>query len=868
MMKKILVTTGIVLALFLLVLFLLPFFININDIVAKQIPVIEKKIHRKVAIGDVKLTILSGLGAKINNVSISNNPDFKQQNFVRIEKLKANVKLLPLLKKEIMISSVSIERPSVVIERNAQGKMNFSDMIVSAETEKEAKNAPAATETKDPLSTLENIQISKISIREGNFKFFDSSDAKASKEIALDKFNLLIKGVSLSQKIYIDLDTDIYASPKAVHVALSGDLGPIGKNPEPDNIPVDLTLSLSDINFSHLASYMKGMSVKSGSMNAITTLKGKLRDKLQCRINLDWDNLNMVLDDTASKDSSARQLIINGPWKIETDISGPPKKLGDTAIGPMEDLGFKSNVDATGGKIVFGNLFQKDSGTPFSIGLSGRLKKDTLRIDDLKIILSKIVLKGSADIGHLADPFIDGKVSIAPTPLSALAPVLPMLKTYELDGILELSDTRFKGKIDELKNLKGISGNLTIKNGSAASAELGKKFEKIQASAIIANNAIRIKNTSLRIGKSDLSINATVRNPMKPDISFNLGSSYLDLDALLGSPSGKKKAESAKKEAAAGSTPKAKTTLKAKTSEKENAPDLKVAGKVSIKKCIYDKLVLENVLAELVYADAVATLKNLTFNTLGGDISTSAKINLDNMQSPRWSADLTTRNIDANSALSQFTSIKDTFYGKFNIKSSFQGKGSDWPMISKTLAGSGSADIINGKLANVNLLDAVGQSLLKFQGLGQLAQIVSPGTQTKVKETSFQNLSGKFNIRDGKILLDTMAMSTRDFTLSGAGNIGLDKKLDLRTSLVLPQSTSARLEKDRIMRYLLNKDKRLEIPCAVKGDVTSPRIAADGDSLNRLLKNAATNAIQDQIQKSVEGKLGNEAGKLLKDIFK
>jgi len=867
-MKKFFIITGIVLALLILVLFLLPFFININDIVAKQIPGIENKIHRKVAIGDVKLTILSGLGAEISNVSISNNPDFKQQNFVQIEKLKANVRLLPLLKKQVMISSVSIERPSVVIERNAKGEMNFSDMIDASESEKEPKKVPAATENKDPLSALENIQISKISIKDGNFKFFDSSDIKAPKEISLDKFNLLIKGVSLSQKIYIDLDTDVYASPKALHVALSGDLGPLGNKLAPENIPVDLTLSLDDINLSHLTSYMKGMSIKSGSINAKTSLKGRLKDKLQCSISLDWDNLNMMLDDTASKDSSPRQVMINGPWRIEAEISGSSKMPTDTATSPMEDLNFKTDVDATGGKIVFGELFQKNSGTPLSIGVSGHLKKDALRIDDLKIILSKIVLKGSADIEHFEDPFINAKASIAPTPLDALAPILPMLKTYELAGMLELSDASVKGKIDELKNLKGVTGNLTIKNGSAASAELGKKFEKIQASAIVANNAIQIKNTSLKIGKSDLHINATVRNPIKPDISFNIASSYLDLDTLLPAPSGEKKTVVAKKEAPASSTSKAEMSLKKKTPEKEKAPDLKVGGKVSIKKCIYNKLVLENVLAELEYANALATLKSLSLNTLGGDISTSAKVNIADMQFPSWSADLTTRNIDANSILSQFTSIKDTFYGKFNIKTVLQGKGSDWPTISKTMSGNGSADIINGKFANINLLDAVGQSLLKYQGLSQLAQVVSPNTKTNLKEMTFENLSGKFNIRDGKILLDKIAMSSKDYTLSGAGSIGLDKKLDLQTSLVLPQSKSERMQKDKIMKYLLNKEKRVEIPCAVKGDVTNPRITADGDSLNKLLKNAATNAIQEQLQKSVGNKLGDEAGKLLKGLFK
>jgi hypothetical protein len=264
----------------------------------------------------------------------------------------------------------------------------------------------------------------------------------------------------------------------------------------------------------------------------------------------------------------------------------------------------------------------------------------------------------------------------------------------------------------------------------------------------------------------------------------------------------------------------------------------------------------------------VVTLKSLIFDTFGGNISTSAKVNISDMESPQWSADLTTRNINANAALSQFTSMKDTFYGNFNSKLALQGKGSGWTEISKTMTGNGSVDIVNGKLAKVNVLDAVSESLLKFKGLGMLAQSISPQSQKHLNETKFDELSGKFNIVSEKIRVDAMTMSSPDFKLTGTGNIGFDKSLDLDTILVLSKPASEHLQKDIGMKYLLNKDQQVEIPCAVKGDVAAPRITADGDSLNRLLQNAAGKAVQDQIQKGVGDQLGKEADKLLKSIFK
>ncbi len=965
-MKKLLISVGIVLVLIFCVLVVLPFVIDINPIVAKQIPAIEKQLNRKIVIGDVKLTLLTGLGAEIKDVQISNNPDFTQQNFVSVDSLKATVQLLPLFKKEVLISSVSINMPSVLIERDAKGRLNFSDMI-SIKTQKKAP-APSLwekAEEENPLAALEKISVSKISIKDGNFIFIDAYNVHTPREISFDKLNLMMKEVSLSKNISIDFETDVHASPKAGHISLSGDFGPIGKKLAPENIPVDMTLSVDDVNLTHLAQYIKGMNIKSGAIDVRMILKGRLQDSLKCRLDINWDKLDLTLEDNAKEEKPAPKISIDGSWQIEANASGTPKshaasgkitldksavrygqlfdkpadtqlnmdfdlavndgcvdlkkiiaridtleaslaghidkgpvlglnvktnhfsanklvslsptassglpkdlqlpdaiQLSASAAGLAEDLNFKADMDLTEGRAAFGNLFQKEAGIPLSLNVNGLLKKDALRLDNLKFILSKIVLTGSADISNFANPSINGTVKLAPTSLNALAPILPTLKAYKLEGNLAVSDVSFKGKIDKLKNLTGVRGSLSLKNGSAASAELGKKIENIQATVNVADNAVWIRNTSLRIGLSDLNLNATIRSPMKPDIIFNLASNYLDIDALMPASTKEKQKDEKKK-----SKP-VESKTKAKTSEKQNAPDLKANGKVSIKKCKYNKLDFENILVEIQYEDAVATLKNLSFDTFDGNIKTSGRVYISDMQSPKWNMDLATRNINANKVLNQFTTIYDTVFGSFNSDLALQGKGSDWQIISKSLVGKGFAGISNGKLANINLLDSVSESLLKFKGLSLVAQAISPEKQKRLNETEFKDLTGKFSIEAGKIIVDAMKISAHDFTLSGKGAIGLDKSLDLDTAVLLTKSASERLQRDNTLKYLLNNDQQLEIPCAIKGDMMSPRISADGNSLNRLLENAATKAVKEQIQKKLDGKAGKELDNVLKNIFK
>ena len=843
-MKKILIALGIFIALVVIIAATLPYVIDINDIVAGQIPKIEAQLHRHIRIGHVRLTILTGLGAEISDIAVSNAPDFQENDFLSIDSLKVRVQVLPLLKKEVLISSILIDKPAVLIERNDRGVFNFSDL---GATEKSEKQPVGETAAEAPLKSLQNITVSSIALQDGGITFIDAAGGGSPREIRLEKLHLEMKAVSLFQKIHIDFDTDVYLDARAGHLGLAGEIGPVGSNPVPENIDMDLVLSLSDVNLQHLASYLEGVRVNTGAIDIKTAVKGRLGDKLQCRADINWDKLDMA-PATAAADEAAPSVLIDGPWRITADVSVPV--AGGASSG--DDFRFTADLDAADGKIAMNDMFRKDSGTPLALNVSGRFQKNALRIEKLKFILNRLVLTAGADIVDFADPLIDGQAAIAATPLDALAPVLPLLKPFALQGTLELSDTRFKGKINALKNLTGISAKLSVRDGSAVSQEPAKKIDKIQATVTVADGAVRISDTSARIDDSDITINAVVRNPAKPDITFSLASSYLDVGALV-PPSTETKDKPGGKKEPSGMPP-----------SEASAPDMRVNGRITIDQCKYDKLLLSHITAELAYADAVATLKNVSVEAFDGKVSTTAEINISDMTSPRWTADLTVDNISANAALSTFTDLKDAVYGNFSGNLTLRGRGTDWNVISKNLDGSGSAAIVNGKLARVNLLDAVGQNLLHFPGLGQVAQAVSPEPDKHLKETPFKDLLGNLKIREGKILLDTFSLSAKNFTLSGAGNIGLDKHLDVDAALVCSKEISERLQKDNVMKYLLNENQRLEIPCTFTGVITNPRINVDGESLKQLMGSA----VKGELRKGVEDKFGQEAGRILEQLLK
>jgi AsmA protein len=127
-MKKPLVIVGIIIVVLLLIVVALPFVINVN----RFKPTLETKLSdalgRKVEIGNIGLSILSG-SVNVDNLVIADDPAFSHSPFLQAKELKAGVALLPLIfSGKLEVSSFTVTEPQVSILRSPSGKWNFSSL--------------------------------------------------------------------------------------------------------------------------------------------------------------------------------------------------------------------------------------------------------------------------------------------------------------------------------------------------------------------------------------------------------------------------------------------------------------------------------------------------------------------------------------------------------------------------------------------------------------------------------------------------------------------------------------------------------------------------------------------------------------------
>jgi hypothetical protein len=126
--RRILQLTIAIVALFLLLGIIAPF-INAAAFGTEIQHALQSALGRKVQIGKVHFTILSGPGFLLEDVSISEDPRFGLEPFAFVEALNVRVRPDKLLLGRIQISSLQLDRPSLNLVKQSDGTWNFLELI-------------------------------------------------------------------------------------------------------------------------------------------------------------------------------------------------------------------------------------------------------------------------------------------------------------------------------------------------------------------------------------------------------------------------------------------------------------------------------------------------------------------------------------------------------------------------------------------------------------------------------------------------------------------------------------------------------------------------------------------------------------------
>ncbi len=418
-MKRALKIIGIVVAVILLVVIALPFLINVNSFRPKLESELSSALGRQVKVGNLSLSILSG-SVSAEDLSISDDPAFSKDPFIRAKALKVGVEVMPLIFSKILhITDVTLDRPEISLLRDAAGKWNFS----SLGNKSEAATKPAAPES--PSSTA-NLSVSKVDVKDGRLSVNRANSS--IKPHVYDNVNISVRDFSLTSQFPFTMAANL---PAGGSLKLDGKAGPINS---------------SDVSASPLEAqvHVKGLDLAaSGFVDPSTGIAG-LAD----------------FDGTLSSDGKlARTSGTLKADKLKLASKGSPAgRPVEIKYATDYDLQKQSGT-LTQGDVSLGKALAKLTGTYQSQGestlLNMKLNADGMPVDDLQTMLPALgiilpsgsSLQGgtlSANLG-IAGPadklVITGPIRLAQTKLARFNLASKMSAISALSGTQTGSDT-------------------------------------------------------------------------------------------------------------------------------------------------------------------------------------------------------------------------------------------------------------------------------------------------------------------------------------------------------------------------------------------------------------------------------------------
>lgn len=167
----------------------------------------SKQLGRELSInGDASVGISLIPTIILEDVELANTPWGEAPNMVTLERLEVKFSILPLLKKQIVIDTVSLVKPEIYLEVAADGKQNWIfDMPSNSPVEEEAVKKGIVIEDTQPNkevnsanAALAGFAAKNVSIEDGLLNF---SDKKNKKQI-----DLKINSVTMSAE---SMDADL-----------------------------------------------------------------------------------------------------------------------------------------------------------------------------------------------------------------------------------------------------------------------------------------------------------------------------------------------------------------------------------------------------------------------------------------------------------------------------------------------------------------------------------------------------------------------------------------------------------------------------------------------------------------------------------
>ncbi len=821
----------------------------------------EGALGRKVSVGEIGVTLWGGIGVRLKDFALSDDPSFSPTDFVRAQDLQVNVEFLPLLWKEIRVKRLILHRPQITLIRDSKGRFNFASLGSSTDGKGRQEGVQS------PSSPALPLLVSLVDVAGGEVAF---RDQKENIHLEVSQLDFRVENLSPDRPIPLSLKAAVFAQQQ--NLSLQGEVGPLGPQWDWEQAPVRGEAEVDPLNVEALRQslpqiqsyFPQGLKI-SGPLRAKATLAGTLAAPILSKVDLEtavWEaeKPNVKLSGRMGPLGKRTQAFLFkghvdlGPLELghlknleplrgilppELDVRGP-LFLRAQVEGSPKELAFRGFVEATESSLQLGEQVKKPPGSPLSLSLEAQVSPPKASLQKAQIQLHKLELTGGGEARWGPTPWLNLALVSGSTELDGWQEILPLLQDYGLSGRgevrLRVQGSLAKGQIPKL------SGSLKLSQVSTRLPQLPKPLTDLEARVVFTGQGAELKESLARLGNSKLRLSAKVERLTPLTLTYRLFLPQLWLsDLWQGKLQGKE----------AG-------VLERLHSEghlrRENGLFF-YQGKLSSTQGRIAEVPYTDLQTTLSLTPQAAAVSGLSLRALGGSLKGQGRYELS--QTPpsfAWTSQVQDLNLTELFRL-VLSQAPQHIRGRANLDLDLAGRGRSWEEIKPSLKGQGKARVVEGALLQVNLAEGV---LAGITGIPGLSLLLSPRLRAKYPEifstqdTDFEELRGSLTFREGKIYIEDLRIAARDYTALGEGWLDWDQRVKLRARLILSQKLSADLAQGvKEARYMANEEGRVEVPFALAGTLPRVRPQPDLAYVGKLLQRAALRRGVEELEKKV-----------------
>lgn len=186
---------------------------------------VSDRLGREVDVEKIGVSVWGGIGARLSQFRVADDPAFSSEDFVHAEAVRVNVALWPLLSREMQVTRIILQKPQIRIIRDTRGRFNVHSLTRTdaSEPSKATDQATAPQPVSQPDASLP-LLVALFDIEDGAISFYDR---QTGAELQVSQIELRAHDLSVDTLMRVKFEAALNSNRRNIFVDLeAGPLGP------------------------------------------------------------------------------------------------------------------------------------------------------------------------------------------------------------------------------------------------------------------------------------------------------------------------------------------------------------------------------------------------------------------------------------------------------------------------------------------------------------------------------------------------------------------------------------------------------------------------------------------------------------------